>query len=66
MSKKNKKVKPSGLFHINVPIGAMPSHRVREYIDTLRAGYKNAFKKHGTVIITPFRGDGRVEIIRVI
>ena len=66
MSKKVKKVKPAGLFHINVPIGSLPPHRAREYMKTMSDGFKKAFKKHGKTVVTGYHGDGRVEIIRVI
>lgn len=66
-TQKPKKVKPTGVFHIKVDIGNLPATRAQDYMNSMRDGFKKAFKKHGTTVITGYHGQqqGNVEIIRI-
>jgi hypothetical protein len=64
MKTKNKAA--TGLFQINVPVGNLPPQKAKEYTEKIAKEVGKTMKKHGDFIVTPFRGDGKVEIIRII
>lgn len=41
---------------ISVPVGAMPPHRVKTYLDEVKVGLKNAFGEGQKMVLLPSTG----------
>jgi hypothetical protein len=61
MSKKTK-----GLFHVQIPLGALPVSRAKAHLADEAKKFKKALKKYGDVVVSGFEGTGKAEIYRVI
>ena len=62
--KKSKKTK--ALFHVQVPVGNLPPGKARDYTQRIADKFCSELKNRGDFIVTPYKGDGRVEIYRVL